>query len=231
MVSLVGGGSTSLRPGEISLAHGGVLFLDELGEFAPSVLDGLRQPLEEGVIRLARARASAALPAKFLLVAATNPCPCGGGAPGVCECDDGARLRYLRRLSGPLLDRFDLRVGVTRPGVDDLLAAGGGEPTASVAHRVATARQRSLDRIGMATAHIPPSQLDALAPLHPAARAALRDQLERDLLTGRGYHRVRRVARTLADLAGADELVLEEHVVMALQLRVRLSVSSRERAA
>ena len=231
MVSLVGGGSTSLRPGEISLAHGGVLFLDELGEFAPSVLDGLRQPLEEGVIRLARARASAALPARFLLVAATNPCPCGGGAPGVCECDDGARLRYLRRLSGPLLDRFDLRVGVARPEVDDLLAAGGGEPTVSVAERVAAARQRSLDRIGMATAHMPAAQLDALAPLHPDARARLRDQLERDQLTGRGYHRVRRVARTIADLAGGDELVLEEHVVMALQLRVKLSVSSRERAA
>lgn len=231
MVSLVGGGTTNLRPGEISLAHGGVLFLDELGEFAPSVLDGLRQPLEEGVIRLARARASASLPAKFLLVAATNPCPCGGGAPGVCECDETARLRYLRRLSGPLLDRFDLRVGVTRPDVDDLLASGGGEPTVSVAARVAAARQRSLDRIGMATAHIPPSQLDALAPLHPDARARLRDQLERDQLTGRGYHRIRRVARTVADLAGADELVLDEHVALALQMRVKLSVTSRERAA
>ncbi|MDP2291766.1 MAG: YifB family Mg chelatase-like AAA ATPase [Actinomycetota bacterium] len=231
MVSLVGGGSTTLRPGEISLAHGGVLFLDELGEFAPTVLDGLRQPLEEGVIRLARARASASLPATFLLVAATNPCPCGGGAPGVCECDEGARLRYLRRLSGPLLDRFDLRVGVTRPDVDDLLASGGGEPTAAVSARVAAARRLSLDRIGMPTARIPPSQLDALAPLHPAARARLREQLENDRLTGRGYHRIRRVARTIADLAGADELVLDEHVAMALQMRVRLSVTSRERAA
>lgn len=231
MVSLVGGGSTSLRPGEISLAHGGVLFLDELGEFAPSVLDGLRQPLEEGVIRLARARASAALPAKFHLVAATNPCPCGGGGPGDCQCDEGARLRYLRRLSGPLLDRFDLRVGVTRPGVDDLLATGGGEPTAVVAQRVTAARDAALERIGMTNAQIPPSRLDDLAPLHPAARALLRDELERDRLTGRGYHRLRRTARTIADLEGADELVLDEHVVMALQLRVRLSVTSRERAA
>ncbi|MEI7547246.1 MAG: YifB family Mg chelatase-like AAA ATPase [Actinomycetota bacterium] len=178
MVSLVGGGSTALRPGEISVAHGGVLFLDELGEFAPAVLDGLRQPLEEGVIRLARARASASLPAHFLLVAATNPCPCGGGAPGACECDDGARLRYLRRLSGPLLDRFDLRVGVERPGVDDLLATGGGEPTSAVAARVAHARQRSIQRIGMPPADIPPALLDDLAPLHPAARVMLRDQLE-----------------------------------------------------
>lgn len=231
MVSLVGGGSTSLRPGEISLSHGGVLFLDELGEFAPTVLDGLRQPLEEGVIRLARARASASLPAKFLLVAATNPCPCGGGAPGVCECDEAARLRYVRRLSGPLLDRFDLRVGVTRPDVDDLLASGGGEPTVVVAARVATARRLALDRIGMVNANIPPAHLDSLAALHPEARLRLRDQLERDQLTGRGYHRIRRVARTIADLRGGGDLVLDEHVLLALSMRVRLSVSSRERAA
>ena len=231
MVSLVGGGSTSLRPGAISLSHGGVLFLDELGEFAPTVLDGLRQPLEEGVIRLARARASASLPAKFLLVAATNPCPCGGGAPGVCECDEAARLRYVRRLSGPLLDRFDLRVGVTRPDVDDLLASGGGEPTVVVAARVAAARRLALDRIGMVNANIPPAHLDSLAALHPEARLRLRDQLERDQLTGRGYHRIRRVARTIADLRGGGDLVLDEHVLLALSMRVRLSVSSRERAA
>jgi len=230
MVSLVGGGGTTLRPGEISLAHGGVLFLDELGEFAPVVLDGMRQPLEEGVIRLARARASASMPARFLLVAATNPCPCGGGPPGNCECDEAARLRYLRRLSGPLLDRFDLRVPVHRPDVDDLLASGGGESTAIVAARVAAARQRSMDRIGMLTAHIPPAQMDALAPLDPDARALLRAELEADRLTGRGYHRVRRVARTLADLRG-DELVGEANVAMALQLRVRLRVTSRGFAA
>ena len=231
MVSLVGGGSTSLRPGEISLAHGGVLFLDELGEFAPVVLDGLRQPLEEGVIRLARAKVSASLPARFLLVAATNPCPCGGGPPGQCECDDGARLRYLRRLSGPLLDRFDLRVGVERPAVDDLLASGGGEPTALVALRVAAARARALDRIGITNSEIPAAQLDAMAPLHLDARLMLREQLESDRLTGRGYHRVRRVARTIADLHEAHELVLAEHVALALQMRVRLSVTSRVRAA
>ena len=231
MVSLVGGGSTALRPGEISLAHGGVLFLDELGEFAPVVLDAMRQPLEEGVIRLARARASATLPARFLLVAATNPCPCGGGPPGACECDEAARLRYLRRLSGPLLDRFDLRVGVMRPGVDDLLASGGGEPTAVVVERVARARACAMARIGMLNADIPPSLLDSLAPLHPTARLRLREQLEAEQLTGRGYHRVRRVARTIADLDGAGEEVLEEHVVTALQLRVRLRVSSRERVA
>jgi magnesium chelatase family protein len=232
MVSLVGGGTSNLRPGEISLAHGGVLFLDELGEFSPMVLDGLRQPLEEGVIRVARARASASLPARFLLVAATNPCPCGGGPPGSCECDDAARLRYLRRLSGPLLDRFDLRVGVARPEVDDLLHSGGGESTAEVAARVAQARAGAVELRGMVNSEIPASRIDLLAPLQPAARLMLRNELEGERLTGRGYHRIRRVARTLADLDGdLTAPVGEQHVAMALQLRVRLRVSMREHAA
>jgi len=232
MVSLVGGGTSSLRPGEISLAHGGVLFLDELGEFSPAVLDGLRQPLEEGVIRVARARASATLPARFLLIAATNPCPCGGGPPGSCDCDDGARLRYLRRLSGPLLDRFDLRVGVAKPGVDDLLQSGGGECTATAAARVDRARRAAIDTRGMLNSEIPASHLDLVAPLQPAARLMLRNELERERLTGRGYHRIRRVARTIADLEGdPTEAVSEQHVAMALQLRVRLRVSMREQVA
>ncbi len=145
IIGLIGGGSATLRPGEISLSHGGVLFVDELGEFPPAALDGLREPLEEGVIRIARANARAVLPARFLLVAATNPCPCGGGPPGWCECDEVARLRYLRRLSGPLLDRFDLRVAVQRPSVDELLDPGGGEPSAVVARRVAAAREVALE--------------------------------------------------------------------------------------
>jgi magnesium chelatase family protein len=231
MVSLVGGGTSNLRPGEISLAHGGVLFLDELGEFSPMVLDGLRQPLEEGVIRVARARASATLPARFLLVAATNPCPCGGGPPGACDCDDGARLRYLRRLSGPLLDRFDLRVGVARPGVDDLLQSGGGESTAAAAARVCQARASAVELRGVLNSEIPASHLDVLAPLQPAARSMLRNELERERLTGRGYHRIRRVARTIADLDGDMSAVGEQHVALALQLRVKLRVSFREQVA
>ncbi len=115
-VAMVGGGSGRLRPGEISLAYGGVLFLDELGEFAPVVLDSLRQPLEEGVIRIARAEARVSLPARFLLVAAMNPCPCGEGAtPAACRCSDRSLERYRRRVSGPLLDRFDLRLELHRP--------------------------------------------------------------------------------------------------------------------
>jgi magnesium chelatase family protein len=232
MVSLVGGGTANLRPGEISLAHCGVLFLDELGEYSPVVLDALRQPLEEGAVRVARARATATLPAQFLLVAATNPCPCGGGPPGACECDEGARLRYLRRLSGPLLDRFDLRVGVARPDVDDLLQSGGGESTAVVAARVAAARDGALRARGVLNSRIPASHLDSLAPLDPAARLMLRNELERERLTGRGYHRIRRVARTIADLDGdIDAPVSERHVALALQLRVRLRVSMGQQVA
>ncbi|MDP6507369.1 MAG: ATP-binding protein, partial [Planctomycetota bacterium] len=114
--ALVGGGSGTMRPGEISLAHGGVLFLDELGEFAPKVLNTLRQPLEEGTVRVSRVTGSTEYPARVLMVAAMNPCPCGGsGAPGGCRCPESVRARYVRRVSGPLLDRFDLRVDVRRP--------------------------------------------------------------------------------------------------------------------
>ncbi len=142
VVSMVGGGTAAMRPGEVSCAHGGVLFLDELAEFATSVLDGLREPLEEGVVRVTRARATVEFPARFLLVAAMNPCPCGGGAkPGGCTCGSG-RARYLRRVSGPLLDRFDLRLEVKRPAVDELLGGAAGETTAVAVERVRAARAR-----------------------------------------------------------------------------------------
>ncbi len=227
VVALVGGGSHTLRPGEISIAHGGVLFLDELAEFAPSVLDGLREPLEEGVIRVSRASIHVVLPARFQLVAATNPCPCGGGPPGSCECGELARLRYLRRLSGPLLDRFDLRVAVQRPDVDDLLDPGGGEPSAVVARRVAAARAVALERAGRLNAELHGELLDRLAPLTGEARALLRSEIERGRLTGRGYHRIRRVARTISDLAACPADVVEvEHVEVALSLRSRLRASA-----
>ncbi|MEA2684985.1 MAG: magnesium chelatase family protein, partial [Actinomycetota bacterium] len=142
-VALIGGGTAWMRPGEISLAHLGVLFLDEMAEFPRMVLDALRQPLEEGVVRVSRARSSVAFPARFLLVGATNPCPCGEAGPeGRCRCTDAARQRYNRRLSGPLLDRFDLRVVVSRPDVRHLLGGEPGESTEVVAQRVAEARQR-----------------------------------------------------------------------------------------
>ena len=232
VVALVGGGSHTLRPGEISIATGGVLFLDELGEFPPSVLDGLREPLEEGVIRVARAASHAVLPARFQLVAATNPCPCGGGGPGTCECGEVARTRYVRRLSGPLLDRFDLRVPVARPRVDDLLDRGGGEPTAVVRARVLAARTAAFERAGRLNAALHGESLDRFAPLTPEARARLRAEMERGRLTGRGYHRIRRVARTIADLAGTIDGPIDLAAVeVALSLRARLGSSPSDRAA
>jgi magnesium chelatase family protein len=223
--SLVGGGSLWLRPGHASMAHFGVLFLDELAEFPAVVLDALRQPLEEGVVRVSRARGTATFPARFLLVGATNPCPCGyGGRPGACPCTDHARARYQRRLSGPLLDRFDLRVEVGRPAVGELLAAGGGESSAEVAARVARCRGIAATRGVLANAAIPASRLDELAPLSLAARRVLEGALEVGGLSARGLHRVRRVARTLADLAGrgsATEIgeVGVDDICLALQLR------------
>jgi magnesium chelatase family protein len=205
------------------------LFLDELGEFTPAALDGLREPLEEGVIRISRAHARAVLPARFQLVAATNPCPCGGGPPGACECDDVARLRYIRRLSGPLLDRFDLRVAVQRPSVDELLDTAGGEPSAVVASRVAAARDLARARAGRLNAELHGELLDLHGRLSPAALAVLRAEMERGRLTGRGYHRVRRVARTIADLrqvrsgGPADTTDIEvADVEVALSLRTRI---------
>lgn len=222
LTAMVGGGTSSLRPGEISLATNGVLFLDELGEFAPSVLDALRQPLEEGSVRVARARHSVEMPAHFLLVAATNPCPCGEGTPGICVCDDRMRMRYFRRFSGPLLDRFDLRVAVTRPDVGDLLDVVPAESSAAVASRVLEARTSSIERNGVTNSALTGDLLDRFAPLTSEASQLLRTQLERGTLSGRGYHRVRRVARTIADLAGAPEVVSVEHVAAALALRVQI---------
>ncbi|HEX4905034.1 MAG TPA: YifB family Mg chelatase-like AAA ATPase [Acidimicrobiales bacterium] len=214
------GGSDQLRPGEISLAHGGVLFVDELGEFPTSVLDALRQPLEEGRIRIARARAVVEYPARFLLVAAMNPCPCGrGGRPGVCTCSDAARLRYARRLSGPLLDRIDLRVDVPRPDVAQLLAGPPGECSAVVAERVAAARELAVGRGVRCNAELPVRALDDVAPVRGSAAVLFEDALRTGSLTARGLHRARRVSRTLADLRVGDGPISDEDVCLALQLR------------
>ena len=219
-VAVGGGGSGWMRPGEISLASGGVLFLDEMGEFDTPVLEALRQPLEEGVIRVSRAHASVTFPARFLLVAAMNPCPCGeGGAPGGCRCSEVARMRYRRRLSGPLLDRFDLRTEVTRPDVADLLGGPEGESTADVAARVARAREIAVARGVDANSQLSPRRLEEVAPLSDEARVVLEDALRRGRLSGRGLHRVRCVARTIADLRGAGPLLTEGDVSAALHLR------------
>ena len=224
LVAIVGGGTALMRPGEISLATNGVLFLDEMGEFPVAVLDALRQPLEEGVVRLCRARSTGVFPANFLLVGAMNPCPCGdGGPPGACRCSDVDRARYGRRLSGPLIDRFDLRVPVARPVADELLGGGGGEPTEVVAARVAAARQMAASRGVVANAALPASRLDLIAPLSSGASRILEYRLRQGSLSGRGLHRIRRVARTLADLDGVDGPLDEAHVCGALELRVELA--------
>jgi magnesium chelatase family protein len=224
-ISLTGGGTGLLRPGEISRASRGVLFLDELGEFAPSVLDALRQPLEEGVIRVTRAMASATFPARFLLVAAMNPCPCGAGGHG-CSCTDAERARYRRRLSGPLVDRFDLRVDVDRPTPDELLRGEPGEATAAVAERVLGARRLAHARGVTANARIPRHRLDELCPVTPECEGVLEGALVGGRLSARGLDRVRRVARTLADLDGIEGPATPIHVRLALALRVQPLVAA-----
>ena len=229
MVSLIGGGTDAMRPGEVSMAHGGVLFLDELAEFPPTVLDALRQPLEEGVIRVNRARFSAKLPARFLLVAAMNPCPCGeAGRPGACRCPDGVLARYHRRLSGPLLDRFDLRVDVLRPEVEQLLGGDPGEPSAVVAERVVAARDLAIRRGVLANAHLRGSELERWAPVTDDAHELLASTLRAGRLSARGLDRVRRVARTIADLEGHGGALTTEHIGTALHLRadVRLGAGA-----
>lgn len=224
MVSLVGGGSAHVRPGEVSLAHRGVLFLDEMGEFPARVLDALRQPLEEGAIRVSRARASVEFPAQVLLVGATNPCPCGGatGSSG-CRCSTHARSRYLRRLSGPLLDRFDLRILVDRPPAESVLGGEAEESTESVAARVAAARRRAAERGVVANRDLGDKGLDEHAPLDAAARRLVVDALADGRLSARGARRVRAVALTLADLVGDEPPLTLDHLASALALRVELA--------
>lgn len=220
-VSLVGGGAASMRPGELSLAHRGVLFLDELGEFSPSALDGLRQPLEEREVRVTRAHSTARYPADVLLVGSMNPCPCGeSGAPGACRCSDVARARYHRRVSGPLLDRFDLRIGVQRPAPSELFGSPAGESSEEAAQRVVEARARALARSGGINSSLDPTELDRVAPLSDGARTILENALGQGRLSARGVGRVRAVSRTIADLEGSGDVVSVEQLCLAMSLRV-----------
>jgi magnesium chelatase family protein len=218
------GGGRGLRPGEISLASHGVLYLDELTEFRRDALEALRQPLEDGAIRVSRVHGTVELPAGFTLVASMNPCPCGfHGAPdGRCSCSPQTILRYRARISGPLLDRFDLVVLV--PPVD-LRALGGrlgGEPSSAVRARVVLARERQRARVGSdgppSNARMDREALERYARLDGPALALLLSAAERIGLTGRGFDRVRRTARTIADLDGAEPIDTA-HVAEALQYR------------
>ncbi len=217
LAALVGGGTGVAVPGELTLAHRGVLFLDELGEFPPSLLDALRQPLEDGSVVVARKGIAVRFPCAFQVVAATNPCPCGflGDRRRPCRCTPRSLDRYARRLSGPLLDRFDMRVPLDRLEVEDL-SGPAGEASAVVRERVARARTAQRLR-GRLNRDLGRDALDELA-WEPGGIALLRSAAGRFGLTGRGWDRVRRVARTIADLAAA-EVVGEDHVAEALSYR------------
>jgi magnesium chelatase family protein len=214
------GGGQPLRPGEISLAHHGVLFLDELPEFDRRCLESLREVLEQGVVRIARANLACELPARFQLVAAANPCPCGdyGSPTRDCRCDDAGLARYRRRLSGPLVDRIDLRVQVGEVPWSVLRGPAEGPTSAEVRERVASARRRQAQRGTTTNALIPDAQLEALVQADAAGLSLLGRAVERWHLSARAARRVLRVARTVADLEGQDTTGAEA-IAEALQMR------------
>ncbi len=229
--ALVGGGSHP-RPGEISLAHRGVLFLDELPEFDRKVLEVLREPLESGHITISRAARQAEFPARFQLVAAMNPCPCGylGDDQGRCQCTPRQIARYRARVSGPLLDRFDLHLEVPRPRQGELRPGQGpeGEPSARVRARVEAARRVQLERAGVANAALDHGGIQAHCCLTEADHTLLEAALQRLGLSARAYHRILRVARTIADLDGS-ETIATPHLTEALSYR-RLDRRDQETA-
>ncbi len=219
-VALVGGGSQP-RPGEISLAHNGVLFLDELPEFDRKVLEGLREPLETGRVLISRAARQSEFPARFQLIGAMNPCPCGflGDNTGRCGCTAEQIGRYRQRLSGPLLDRFDMHVEVPRPPRGALHSAGAdNETSASVRSRVRVARRLQLARAAVANARLDPGQVNLHCTLDATAQQTLETAMEELGLSARAYHRVLKLARTIADLNGEDAIALT-HVHEALSYR------------
>ena len=230
MAALTGGGIHA-RPGEVSLAHNGVLFLDELPEFQPNALDSLRQPLETGEVSVSRANHRVTYPSRFQLIAAMNPCRCGKAMEPGFACkrapNEKCMAQYQARLSGPLLDRIDLSIEVPAVAASDLILPAPGEGSAEVAARVARARATQMTRyaaLGLdnvsTNAAAPPSIIDEVAKPDPSGARLIRDAAEKMQLTARGYHRVLKVARTLADLDG-EEKVARIHVAEALAYRAR----------
>lgn len=223
---LVGGGDLP-RPGEVSLAHNGVLFLDELAEFSRRTLEALRQPLEDGVVHITRARGAADFPACPLLVGAMNPCPCGyyGHPHRVCRCSDHQRMRYRARLSGPLLDRLDIHVNLPPTELSSVLATGSNETSAVVRERVAAARKLQLERMvaqripNLTNATLPSAAFDTVLRLTTKSKALAERACEHLALSARGFTKVLRVARTIADLE-QTECIQEHHVAEALQGRL-----------
>ncbi len=218
-VALVGGGSAP-RPGEISLAHHGVLFLDEIAEYPRSVLDVLRQPMESGHIVISRAARQARFPARFQLIAAMNPCPCGlhGDPQGRCRCTPEVVKRYQARLSGPLLDRIDMQIHVSALSPAELASQQPGESSAAIAERVAHAFERQWQRQGKPNSQLGGSQIDRYCQHDDAAAQLLQAAMLRLNWSARAYHRVLKLARTIADLADAQH-ILQTHVAEAVQYR------------
>ncbi|GGJ49781.1 ATP-dependent protease [Deinococcus roseus] len=216
---LIGGGSIP-KPGEVSLAHHGILFLDEFPEFNRKSLETLRQPLEDGIVQISRARASVTYPARFQLVAAMNPCPCGwaGDSEKPCTCTPAERSRYVSRISGPLLDRIDLVVTVPRLTIEELNRAPEGEKSTAVRERINRARTLMHSRQGQRNAVLVGQKLREVTQLKPDAAAFLMAVSQQLSLTARGYDRLLRVARTIADLAGSEDLQ-QVHVAEAVAYR------------
>ena len=218
-VALVGGGGNP-RPGEISLAHHGVLFLDELPEFDRKVLEVLREPLETGHITISRAARQAEFPARFQFIAAMNPCPCGylGHFNGKCRCTPDQVARYRGKISGPLLDRIDIQIEVPALPQEELLAKTSAESSSAVRDRVSHARDRQLSRQGKPNAALGPKEIDALCELDEAGTTLIKQAIARLNLSARAYHRILKLALTLADLAG-DSKIQSRHIAEAIQYR------------
>ncbi len=227
--ALVGGGSPP-RPGEISLAYAGVLFLDEMPELPRAALEALREPLETGRITISRAARTASFPARFQLIAAMNPCPCGylgafAATSRHCRCTPDAVARYQGKLSGPLLDRIDIQVEVPAVKPGELMGAPDGEASAVIAARVHAARQRQQERQGVTNAELPVAELERHCALDDTSRELLQRAAERLGWSGRGLHRVQKLARTIADLAGSEG-IRSIHIAEAMQWRRALPTTA-----
>lgn len=221
-----------MKPGEISLAHNGVLFLDELPEFTRAAIEVMRQPLEEGSVTIARAAGTFTYPAQFMLVASMNPCPCGyrGSRSSECRCDDAAVAKYVSKLSGPLLDRIDLQIEISRVAFDDMVAPERAERSASIRERVVAARELQRKRFTgtriTCNGEIPGNAVKTYCALDSDAMQILSEASNRRQFSARALDRIARAARTIADLA-ASESIAAEHVAEAIHYRSLERLSSR----